>query len=94
MAMIGKMIDGAALTALGAAGFYLFFLNAGLGIVGSCALAFISVILSRRVIQGMPVRRRVTQTQARVALMAIALMGEEDASKALIALTGNRTSSP
>ena len=45
--MIGKTIDRAALTALGAAGLYLFFLNAGLEIPGSAALALVCMALLR-----------------------------------------------
>lgn len=88
MAMIGNMIDRAALTALGAAGFYLFFLNAGLGIVGSCALAFVCMVLLRQVIKGIPFKQSVTKARAEAALLSIALMGEADAREALIALTG------
>ena len=86
--MIGKTIDRAVLTALGAAGLYLFFLNAGLGIVGSCALTFVCMALLRQVIRGIPVKRGATKRQAEAALLSIALMAEEDAREALIALTG------
>ena len=86
--MIGKWIDRAALTALGAAGFYLFFLNAGLGIYASCALAFVCMVLLRQVIRGIPVKRRVSKARAEAALMSIAMMGEDEAREALVRLTG------
>lgn len=92
--MIGKTIDRAALTALGAAGLYLFFLNAGLGIPGSAALALVCMALLRQVIRGLPAKHGVTKARAEAALTAIALMGEEEAGQTLRTLTGHEAVIP
>ena len=86
--MTGKMIDRAALTALGVAGLYGFFLNAGLGVAASGALAFACAVLARYVWARRPRSRRVTAAQAEAALWSIATMKEAEAREALAALTG------
>lgn len=86
--MIGKTIDRAALTLLGTMGLYLYFLNAGIGIAGSCALAFVCASLARYALRHRPRRRKITLKQAEAALDSIAMMGEDEAGMALRTLAG------
>lgn len=86
--MIGRWIDRIALTALGAAGFYLFYLNAGFGVPLSVATAFASTTLAVYLYRFRPWRNRVTSAQARGALTAIAMLPEDGCLRALQGLTG------
>ena len=86
--MIGRLIDKAALTLLLTAGLYLFFLNAGLGIPISFALTLVCMALGRYLYKKRPGARRISPAQAEAALMAVAMMGEEEARDALRTLTG------
>lgn len=81
-------IDRAALTALGAAGFYLVFLRAGTGIPAGALLAFVATALARRLLSRLPRRYVATRAQAEAALWAIARMPDGEAGAALRALTG------
>lgn len=85
--MIGKMIDRAAFSLLGTAGLYLFFLNAGLGVVGSGALALLCAYLAGYVIRHRPRGRGVSRARAEASLFHIAMMDEAGAREALEALT-------
>ena len=86
--MIGRGIDRVALAALGAAGLYLFFLNAGFGIPLSASLCFSGMALIGYLYRFRPWRGRVSAARARAALHAIALLPEEEAIQALKRLTG------
>ena len=86
--MIGRTIDRAALTLLLTAGLYLFFLNAGLGIPISCALTLLCAALARYLYRRRPGARRISVARAEAGLMAVALMGEDEARSALRMLTG------
>lgn len=80
---MGRSIDRAALTAIGAAGFYLFFLNAGASIPFSCALAFACMAIARFLAKRRPRRDAATAAQAEAALSAVARMPDGEADAAL-----------
>ncbi len=86
--MAGRWIDRITLTALGAAGLYLFFLNAGLSIPLSGALSLICMALLGYLYRFRPWRNHVTPSQAKVALTAIAMLPEAEAVEAFQRLTG------
>ena len=77
--MIGRMIDRVALTALGVVGLYLFFLNAGLGIIASVALTFVCMVLLRRLVRLRPWKCRISPARAEAALLSIAEKGDAEA---------------
>ena len=87
MEMIGRLLDRVTLTGIGAAGFYLFFLNAGAPIPVSCLLAFLCMAAARHIVVHRPRRHRATRTQAEAALLRIAGMPEAAAAEALRQLT-------
>lgn len=84
--MLGRRIDRAALTILGTAGLYRFFLRINFGIVASCALTFVCAALARHVVLNRP--RRVSAARAEASLLAIATMERGAAERALAALSG------
>lgn len=92
--MLGKMIDRLALTALGAAGLYCFYLYSGFGVPLSGVLAFVSVALIKYLIERRPRRARATAAQAEAALKAIAMLPEAEALAALRRLTGRAAFCP
>ena len=92
--MTGRWIDKMALTTLSAAGLYLLFLNAGFGIPLSAALSFMGILLLRYLHRFRPWRSRVTASQARAALTAIAMLPEAEALQALQRLTGKTGLTP
>jgi len=83
---MSSFIDRAALSLLGAAAYYLFFLNATGSIPLACGVAFTCTALSRMLLRRLPIIHRATAAQARAELMRIAGLGDEDAGKALEAL--------
>ena len=87
---MGEIIDHAALSAVGAAGYYLFFLNAWGNIPLACALAFVCTALSRRLLKGLSLARRASAAQARAELLRIAGLPDADAEAALNALIRER----
>ena len=86
--MLGRRIDRAALTALGATGYYAAFMGAGAGIPLSGALAFGATALTRRLVLKRPGRCAVSQARAEAAVRVIALMPEDEALSALRTLAG------
>lgn len=86
--MLGKRIDRAALTALGATGYYAAFMGAGAGIPLSGALAFGAMALTRRLILKRPGRSPVSRARAEAAVQAIARMPGDAAFSALRTLAG------
>jgi len=87
---MASFIDRSALSLLGAAAYYLFFLNATGSIPLACGAAFACTVLSRMLLRGLPIIPRATAAQARAELMRIAGLGDEDAGKALEALIQRR----
>lgn len=83
LAMIGSLIDRAALTALGAAGLYAAFLRAGAGIPASGVMTFVCAILMRYVWQNRPGKRGISAARVAASLMDIVLRGDEAALRAL-----------
>lgn len=83
---MASFIDRAALSLLGAAAYYLFFLNATGSIPLACAVAFACTALSHMLLRGLPVVHHATAAQARAALMRIAGLDDEAAGSALEAL--------
>ena len=83
---MGKRIDRAVLWALGAAGFYLFYLNAWGGIVPACAAAFVSCALLRRLVSRVRLPVRLPRAQALEALGRVAALEDAEAGKRLGAL--------
>ena len=55
---MGEIIDHAALSAFGAAGYYLFFLNAWGSVPLACAAAFACCALAGRFLRGLSLPRR------------------------------------
>ena len=84
--MLGRLIDGLALSLLGAAALYGFFLNAGFGIVKSAILAFLLTCLIRFLIEQRPRRYAFTEAQARAALESVLSMEDGEAEAALKAI--------
>ena len=83
---MGRIIDRIALTALGAAALYLYFLNSGLGIAASIALALFCAGLGRWLILHRPRRYRWTQAQAEAAIRRVACLPVDEADAALTEL--------
>jgi len=87
---MAAFIDRTALGILGATAYYLFFLNAWGSIPLACGAAFACTVLSRWLLLGLPVRRRVTAAQARAELLRIAGLDDANAEMALTSLVKGR----
>ena len=87
---MGNRIDRAALLILGAAGLYLFFLNAWHSIPLACAAAFVCGALLRQLAARRPGRGRLSARRARDELLRIAALPDDEAARALEALVRKR----
>lgn len=87
---MGRVIDRFVLSALAAAGLYLFFLNAWGSIPLACALAFVCAALGRFVATRIPRPRRATLAWARSELTRLAALPDREAEAALSALVRGR----
>lgn len=87
---MAAFIDRAALSVLGAIGFYVFFLNAWDSIPLACGAAFACGVLSRWLIKGLPVKRHATAAQARSELLRIAGLDDRAAEAAFRTLIQRR----
>lgn len=81
--MLGKRLDRFAVRGLLAAGYYLFFLNAGSAIPLACAAAFACCLLTERATAGLRRGRRLSPAQARAELVRLAELQDEQAQRAL-----------
>ena len=87
---LAENIDHAAIGAVGAMAYYLFFLNAWGSIPLACALAFVCTVLSRWLLKSLPIVRRASAAQARAELLRIAGLPDADAGAELTALIAAR----
>jgi len=87
---MAAFIDRAALSVLGAIGFYIFFLNAWESIPLACGAAFVCAALSQRLLKGLPVKHHATAAQAQAELLRIAGLDDRAAEAAFRALIERR----
>lgn len=80
---MGGRIDRAALFIATTAAAYLFFLNAWHSVAAACAAAFAACALGRRVLRGLPRRRRCGRRQIEAEILRIAAMPDDEAARAL-----------
>lgn len=87
---MGKHIDRAALGAVLATGYYLFFLNAWGSIPLACICAFVGCALTGIAARGLPKRDRASRARVRAELHRLAGLGEQEAGEALSSLVRER----
>ena len=87
---MGKRIDRAVIGLACAIGYYLFFLRAWDSIPLACVSAFAACALTRHLIRGLPVRRRLSRAQAWAELKRIAALPDGEAEAVLTSIIEER----
>lgn len=87
---MGNRIDRAALLVLGAAGYYLFLLNAWGNIPAACVGAFVCATLTDSIVHAIPLKQRVNRGRIRAELHRLSAMDEAEAGAVMEALVKSR----